>query len=126
MIHPISVAVLRRPDLLARHLANHAQLIRAEFTASKLALMRKAFAGVMAGVSLLLALGLSATAFMLGALQGFHWALVAVPGVAWLSLAVCAVEATRAAVQAKAEDVLEQVEADLDLLRQVRRENEDD
>jgi hypothetical protein len=126
MIHPIFSVILRRPDLLARHLSNHAELIRAEFAQAKRAVVVKAVAGVVAGVSLLLALGLSAIAVMLAVVERFHWALIAVPGVAWLVFIVCAIAATRAAVQPKAEDVREQVEADLDLLRHVRTEKEND
>jgi hypothetical protein len=126
MVHPIFSVILRRPDLLVRHLANHAELIRAEFAQAKRALVLKAVAGAMAAVALLLALGLSAVAVMLAVVERFHWALVAVPGVAWLIFIVCAVAATREAVPPKARDVREQVEADFDLLRHVRTEKEND
>jgi cytochrome c biogenesis protein CcdA len=126
MVHPIFSVILRRPDLLARHLSNHAELIRAEFSQAKQAVVLKAVAGVVAGVSLLLALGLSAVAVMLSVVERFHWALIAVPGVVWLIFLGCAVFATRAAVQPKAKDVREQVEADFDLLRHVRMEKEND
>jgi len=126
MAHPIFSVILRRPDLLARHLSNHAELIGAEFAQAKRALVRKAAAGLGAGVSLLLALGLSATAVMLAVVERFHWALIAVPGLAWLIFIACAVTAVRATVQPKAEEVREQVEADLDLLRHVRTEAAND
>lgn len=126
MVHPIFSVILRRPDLLARHLANHAELIRAEFAQAKRAVVVKAVAGIVAGIFLLLALGLSAVAVMLAVVERFHWALIAVPGVAWLIFVGCAVAAMRAAVQPKAKDVREQVEADFDLLRHVRTEKEND
>ena len=89
MAHPIFSVIVRRPDLLARHLSNHAELIGAEFAQAKRALVRKAVAGLGAGVSLLLALGLSATAVMLAVVERFHWALIAVPGLVWLTHLLC-------------------------------------
>ncbi|MGO4393451.1 phage holin family protein [Variovorax sp. M-6] len=126
MVHPIFSVILRRPDLLARHLSNHAELVRAEFAQAKRALVLKAVAGLGAGVSLPLALGLSATAIMLAVVERFHWALIAVPCLAWLIFIACALTAIRATVQPKAGEVREQVEADLDLLRHVRTEAAND
>ena len=101
-------------------------LLRAEFAEAKRAVVLKAVAGLAAGMSLLLALGLSALAVMLSVVERCHWALVAVPGLAWAVFVGCAVAATRAAVQPKMEEVREQVEVDLDLLRQVRMEKAHD
>jgi hypothetical protein len=126
VIHPLFPVILRRPELLARHLLNHVDLLRAEFAEAKRAVVLKAVAGLAAGMSLLLALGLSALAVMLSVVERFHWALVAVPALAWAVFVGCAVAATRAAVQPKMEEVREQVEVDLDLLRQVRMEKAHD
>jgi len=126
VIHPFFTVLLRRPDLIARHLGNHVDLIRAELSAAKRAMLVKAAGAVVAGVCLLLALGLTAVAIMLGVLQGFHWALVVVPGVAWLLFVIGLVAAVRAAVVPKAQEVQQQFEADLDLLRVVRKEKLDE
>jgi len=80
VIHPLFPVILRRPELLARHLLNHVDLLRAEFAEARRAVVLKAVAGLAAGMSLLLALGLSALAVMLSVVERFHWALVAVPG----------------------------------------------
>ena len=57
---------------------------------------------------------------MLGALQGYHWALVAVPGVAWLLTAVGAMVAMKASVRDDVQDVKDELEADFAVLRTVK------
>ena len=85
MIHPIFKATLKHPALMLRHLANYGDLLRCEATDVGKGLIVQATAALVAAVALLLALGLTGVATMLGVLDGrFHWALVAVPATAWI------------------------------------------
>ncbi|MDM0108847.1 hypothetical protein QTH97_28160 [Variovorax sp. J22R24] len=118
MIHPLFKAALKRPDLVLHHLANYGELLKCEAADAGKGLLVQAAAGVAAAVALLLALGLTGVAVMLGVLHGtFHWVLVAVPAVGWLGVIVGAVVATRSAVQRDIQDVRDEVERDLHLLR---------
>lgn len=85
MIQPLFMAVLRRPELLAVHAANYVALVKGEATDFGTSLAVRAASAAIAVVSLMLALGLTGIAVMLGVLNGsFHWVLVIVPGVAWV------------------------------------------
>ncbi|MDQ7957752.1 MAG: hypothetical protein RET84_17715 [Pseudomonadota bacterium] len=126
MIHPIFKTALRRPDLLATHLGNYAQLVKGELAAAGAALALRAAGAAVAVVALLLALGLTGVAVMLGALHGsFHWALLVVPGVAWVLAAIGAVLTMRSGVKEKVEEVKDEVEADLRILRSVKEASND-
>ncbi|VTY40039.1 Uncharacterised protein [Xylophilus ampelinus] len=63
---------------------------------------------------------------MLGFLHGsFHWVLAAVPGVAWVLAAIGVALAMRSTTKEKVEDVKEEVEADLTVLRKVKEASND-
>ncbi len=82
MFHPIFSTVLRHPELFVEHASNYAALLRLEAAEASKGLIGRLIAGVLAAVAGMLALGLTGTAIMLGVVQGgFHWVLVAVPGV---------------------------------------------
>lgn len=90
MIHPIFRTVLGRPELIADHLSGYVALVKEEATAASKGAIHRAIAGAVALVCAVLALILIGVAIMMGAVHGtFHWALVAVPGVAVI-LAVAA------------------------------------
>lgn len=126
MIHPIFMTVLRRPDLFATHLTNYAELVKSELSAAGLAFAARAAAGAIAFVALLLALGLTGVAIMLGVMQGvFHWILAVVPGIAWLLAAIGAAFAMRSTTKEKVEDVKEELEADFRVLRMVKEAKDD-
>jgi len=123
MIHPVFHAILHRPDLLVQHLSNHVALIKAEAAATGRSLVMKGAAAVVAGLLLLLALGLTGVAVMLAFMAGFHSALVAVPAIAWGLMLISVGLALRpsAAKQAR-QEVMHEIEADLTLLRNVKGE----
>lgn len=126
MIHPIFRAVLRRPDLLAVHLANYVDLLKGEAVSLATSWAVRAAGGVVAVVSAMLALGLTGVAVMIGFLHGsFHWVLAAVPGVAWVLAAIGVALAMRSTTKEKVEDVKEEVEADLTVLRKVKEASND-
>jgi hypothetical protein len=121
MIHPIYMTALRRPDLVAAHLRNHVDLVKKEFADASRSVAYKAAGAIVALVALLLAMGLTGIALMLGALHGsFHWVLVAVPGVAWLLTAIGVAVAMKSSVRDDVQDVKDEIEADLAALRTVK------
>lgn len=127
MVHPIFVAVLRRPELLFTHLANYVELVRGELSAVGSSLAMRAASAVVALVALLLAVGLTGIAVMLGFLHGsFQWVLVIVPGAAWVLVLIGVVLAMRSStVKEKVDDVKDEMEADLRMLRLIREANND-
>jgi hypothetical protein len=121
MIHPIFMAAMRHPELIVKHLANYFELVRAETLAIGGSVARRVAGAVVALVAILLALGLSAIAVMLGVLHGaFHWVLVIVPGTAWLLAAAGIFMAARPTLTNEVQDVRDQVEADMRMLRLVK------
>ncbi|MEJ8851839.1 hypothetical protein [Variovorax rhizosphaerae] len=127
MVHPIFMAVLRRPELLFTHLANYAELVKGELSAFGSSLMMRAASALVALVALMLALSLTGIAVMLGVLHGaFQWVLVIVPGVAWLLVVIGATLAMRSSsVKEKVDDVKDELEADVRMMRIVKEMKND-
>ncbi|MDN4592256.1 hypothetical protein DBA29_27680 [Xenophilus aerolatus] len=126
MLHPIFRAVLRRPDLLAVHLANYVELLKGEAVSLATSWAVRVAGGAVAVVSAVLALGLTGVAVMLGFLHGsFHWVLAAIPGAAWVLAASGVALAMRSTTKEKVDDVKEEVEADLSVLRKVKEPSSD-
>ncbi|SCK45471.1 Putative Holin-X, holin superfamily III [Variovorax sp. HW608] len=114
MLHPIYSTVLGHPELIADHLANYAALLREEAREASRSLIARTVAGVLAVVSVMLALGLIGVAIMLGAMHDrFHWTLVAVPAVAMLVALVSALYAARQRDVPGFAELRAQVEADI-------------
>lgn len=88
MLHPIFTVLISKPELVMEHVSGYASLVREEASTAGLEVAKRAIAWGVTLFALLLFLILAGVAVMLGALLGqFHWALVAVPGVA-LAMAV--------------------------------------
>lgn len=114
MLHPIYSTVLGHPELIADHIANYSALIKEEVAQASRGLIARVIAGVLAVVSVLLALGLAGVAIMLGSINGsFHWALVLVPGVALLIAAVAAYVAMKPVLSHGFADLKAQLSADM-------------
>ena len=121
MVHPIFIAAMRRPELFVEHATNYFELLRAEGLAIASSGARRAAGAVVALLTVLLALGLSAIAVMLGVLHGaFHWVLVMVPGSAWLLAVAGIVMAARPTLKHEVEEVRDEIEADMRMLRLVK------
>lgn len=117
MLHPIYSTVLGHPELIADHLANYGALLREEAQEASRSLIARMVAGVLAVVSVMLALGLIGVAIMLGAMHGrFHWSLVAVPGVAMLIALISALYASRRRDLHGFAELRAQVDADIHAL----------
>lgn len=123
MIHPVFMTVLRRPDLAASHVANYVELFKSELSTLGTSLVVRAVSAALAVVALVLALGLTGVAFMLGYIHGFHRVLVVVPAVAWAVAAIAAVLAMRSNFKERVNEVKEEFDADLELLRMVKEAN---
>ncbi|SEA92137.1 phage holin family protein [Variovorax sp. YR216] len=117
MLHPIYSTVLGHPELIADHLANYGALLREEAQEASRSLVARMVAGVLAVVSVMLALGLIGVAIMLAAMHDrFHWTLVAVPGVAMLIALISALYAARQRDLHGFAELRAQVEADIHAL----------
>ena len=114
MLHPIYSTVLGHPELIADHIANYSALIKEEVAQASRGLIARVIAGVLAVVSVLLALGLAGVAIMLGSVNGsFHWALILVPGVALLIAAIAAYVAMKPVLSHGFADLKAQLSADM-------------
>jgi multidrug efflux pump subunit AcrB len=88
-MHPLCLALIRRPDLVVDHLSAYAALLKLEANHAKNALASRALAWLIVFVSIALCVVFAGVALMLGVLQNqFHWILVAVPGAMALSALV--------------------------------------
>ena len=121
------MTVLRRPELLFTHLTNYVELVKGELSAFGSSLAIRAASAVVALIALMLALGLTGTAVMLGFLRGsFEWVLVVVPGAAWLLAGIGAALAMRSSsVKKKVDDVKDELEADVRMLGLVKEAKND-
>jgi len=80
MLHPIFSTLVTRPDLIVDHLSGYTALLGEETKSVGTEVVVKIMGWVLMGMLLMLSIGLAGVALMIGALHGFHWALVAVPG----------------------------------------------
>lgn len=91
-IHPIFSVLITRPELVMDHVAGYAALVQEEASTVGVAVAKRAVAWAVAAVALLVFLILAGVAIMLGAVSGFHWALIVVPvvvlAVAGIAMAV--------------------------------------
>lgn len=120
MIHPIFSVLISRPELVMDHFAGYAALAHEEASTVGAQLARRAIAGGVAVIGLLVFLILAGVAIMLGAMHGeFHWSLVVVPGVALvLAVAGGAIAMKKGSANAFA-DLKAQLDADTQALRTI-------
>ena len=102
------------------HLSAYGSLFHKEATSAGAELLTRAVAGVFAILALVVLLGLTGTAVMLGLLQNqFHWVLVVVPGIALVLLIVAASIATRPFKSERFPELKAQIDGDAQALRTV-------
>jgi hypothetical protein len=118
MVHPIFSVLITKPELVVDHVAGYAALVQEEASSVGVAVAKRAVAWVVAGVALFVFLVLAGVAVMLGAVSGFHWALVLTPGVA-LVVAIAAIAVGRQKLPAKTAftELRAQLDADAQALR---------
>ena len=119
MVHPIFSVLITRPELVVDHVAGYAALVQEEASSVGLQVARRAIAWGVAVLALIVFLVLAGVAAMLGALHGFHWALVVVP-LAALAASVLAWTVARQKLPDRAFTELKaQLDADAQALRTI-------
>ncbi|MEO7641165.1 MAG: hypothetical protein ABIU07_07115 [Ramlibacter sp.] len=110
--------LIRRPELVADHMAGYVALVREEASSVGAEVTRRLVAWGIAAVSFLVGLVLAGVAVMLGALHSeFHWTLVAVPAIVFL-VSAGAVGVARRPLREKAfGELRSQLDADAQALR---------
>ncbi len=118
LVHPIFSVLVSKPDLVMDHLAGYAALAQEEAGSVGGQLLRRTIAWAACGVSALLAVLFGGVAIMLGAVtDGFHWALVLVPGVFLVAAVVAYVYAARRMPGRAFAELRAQLDADAQALR---------
>lgn len=122
LIHPLFRVALRRPELIAEHLANHVEHAKGQAGQAARSFARKLAGGAVAIVALLLALNLTGIAVMLAAVEG-RWppALIWVPACAWLIAIGGALIAWRANAAAELQEVKDEFHADAEMLALIKK-----
>jgi hypothetical protein len=118
MVHPIFSVLVTKPELVVDHVAGYAALVQEEAASVGIAVAKRAIAWAVAGVALFVFVVLAGVAVMLGAINGFHWALVLTPGVV-LAIAIAALFFARQKLptQAAFTELRAQIDADAQALR---------
>ena len=120
MLHPLFSTVVQRPDLVMDHLSAYGSLFHKEASSAGSELLTRVVAGVIAILALVVFLGLTGTAIMLGLLQNqFHWVLLVVPGVALVLLIVAVLIATKPFKSERFPELKAQFDNDAQALRTV-------
>ena len=117
MLHPLFTVLIRKPELVVEHVSGYVALLQEEFTSMGTSMAVKAAAWGVVLVMGCVLLVLAGVALMLGALHGFHWALLAVPGAVFLVMVIALMYARKPAVGKRFEDIKAQLDADVMALR---------
>lgn len=120
MLHPLFSTIVQRPDLVIDHLSAYGSLFHKEAASAGSELLVRAVAGLVAVLALVVFLGLTGTAVMLGLLQGqFHWVLLMVPGISLVLLIVAALIAMKPFKSERFPELKAQIDSDAQALRTV-------
>lgn len=119
-VHPIFSVLITRPELVVDHVAGYAALVQEEASTVGVAVAKRAIAWAVAAVAVLVFLVLAGVAVMLGAVSGFHWALVIVPAVVLaIALGAFAVAQQKLPTKAAFTELRAQLDADAQALRTI-------
>ena len=120
MLHPLFSTIVQRPDLVMDHLSAYGSLFHKEAISAGSELLVRGIAGLVAVLALVVFLGLTGTAVMLGLLQSqFHWVLLAVHGVSLVLLIVAALIAMKPFKSERFPELKAQIDSDAQALRTV-------
>lgn len=118
MLHPIFSTLVTRPDLIFDHISGYAALLGQETSALGSQVLKKIAAWVMVVLCLTVSLALAGTAVLLGSIHHeFHWALVAVPGVALLLTLLAWMQARKPLTDGSYSEFKSQIATDAEALR---------
>lgn len=117
IVHPIFSVLVSRPELVMDHVAGYAALAQEEASSVGTEVVKRAAAWAACGIGALLFVLFAGIAIMLGAVNGFHWALLVVPAVP-LALAGAAFMVARKRLPGRAfAELRAQLDADAQALR---------
>lgn len=120
MLHPLFSILIQRPDLVLEHLSGYSSLVQLETAQAAGAVVKRVVAGALAAVCGLAFVLFAGTALMLGALfNQFHWALVAVPGAAFLATLLAAFRAKAPLAAPRFIQLKAQIDSDVQALKAV-------
>ena len=118
MLHPLFATLIKRPDLIADHIAAYVELIAQETSGLTADWVKRGLAWALVAVGALVFVLFSGIALMLGVLNQFHWVLVALPG-AVLLLTLLAFSKARTSRQSDSfTEFKSQLNSDLRALRE--------
>jgi len=117
MLHPLFTVLIRKPELVVEHISGYVALLQEELTSMGTGVAVKAAAWGVVLVMGCVFLVLAGVAVMLGAMHGFHWALLAVPGAVFLVMLIALVFARKPNTAKRFEDIKAQLDADVMALR---------
>lgn len=118
MLHPLFTTLIKRPDLIADHLAAYVELTHQETSGLAADWLQRGLAWALVALGALVFVIFSGIALMLGALNQFHWVLVAVP-VSVLLLTLLAFLKARASFSSdRFTELKAQMDSDLRALRE--------
>lgn len=119
MVHPIFSVLITRPELVVDHVAGYAALVQEEASTVGLQVAKRAIAGGIALVALIVFFLLVGVAVMLGAIHGFHWSLVLTPAAALVVAGVAANVARQKLPSRAFTELKAQLDADAQALRTI-------
>lgn len=117
IVHPIFSVLVSRPELVMEHVAGYAALVKEEAGSAGAQVTRRAAAWAACGLGALLFVLFAGIALMLGAVAGFHWALLVVPLVPLVLAAVAFAMARKQAPALAFAELRAQLDADAQVLR---------
>lgn len=118
MLHPVFTTLIRRPDLVADHVTAYVELVQDEASGLGADWIQRGVAWAVAAFGGLLFLVLAGVALMLGAVNQFHWMLLAVPGVVLVLTLVALARARSPDRRERFKELKMQLQSDAQALRE--------
>jgi len=118
MLHPLFTLLIRKPELVVEHLAGYGALVHEEVSDVGVQFVSRVAAWAAMAVMGLFFITMAGVAIMLGCVTDtFHWALIAVPGVALAITVGCFLYARTPMPGTRFDGLKAQIEADVQALR---------
>lgn len=121
MLHPLFATLIKRPDLIADHIAAYVELTHQETSGLAADWLQRGLACALVALGALVFVIFSGIGLMLGALNQFHWALVAVPGSVLLLTMLAFFKARTPIDNDRFAELKAQMDSDLSALREAAK-----
>jgi hypothetical protein len=118
MLHPLFATLIKRPDLIADHIAAYVELTHQETSGLAADWLQRGLAWALVAVGASVFVIFSGVGLMLGALNQFHWILVAVPGATLLLTLLAFLKASTPIESDRFTELKAQMDSDLRALRE--------